>query len=275
MSGAVLSREYKKTISGIGLRRGVRHAALSLVGQFAQFSEGPFLRCLYCHHVFEDQRARFGRLIRRLSRHGTFIDTDALLNLLKGTQPLNGRYFHLSFDDGLKNTFYNAAQVLAEIGVPATFFVPTAFVGTKASEAEYYSQEVLNYNEPLKFMTWNEVRQLEAHGFDVGAHTRHHVRLAEVEDSDRLDQEIRGAKKDVEEALGRSCDIMSWPFGTREDIHRPSRRLFREAGYQAVFGAFRGGISPGETNPYQIPRHHFEVEWPWSHVRVFASGHFE
>jgi len=46
-----------------------------------------------------------------------------------GELPSTGRFFFLSFDDGLRATAEVAVPMLLELGIPATFFINTAFVG--------------------------------------------------------------------------------------------------------------------------------------------------
>ena len=65
---------------------------------------------------------------------------------------------------------------------------------------------------------------------------------------------------------------MSWPFGTWADIDDEGLKAIEAAGYEMCFSAVRGKVEPGRTSVLTVPRHHFEPEWPWPHVRYFASG---
>ena len=46
----------------------------------------------------------------------------------------------------------------------------------------------------------------------------------------------------------------------------------RAAGYEALFRAYRGDVSPARIDRWSIPRNHFEPYWPLAHVRYFARG---
>jgi peptidoglycan/xylan/chitin deacetylase (PgdA/CDA1 family) len=48
-----------------------------------------------------------------------------------GELPSAGKFFFLSFDDGLKETVKTALPVLMELGIPASFFINTDFVGNR------------------------------------------------------------------------------------------------------------------------------------------------
>ena len=58
-------------------------------------------------------------------------------------------------------------------------------------------------------------------------------------------------------------------------INEKALKFIDEAGYKACFGAFRGSLMKGKTNFLKLPRHHFEVEWPLSHIKYFAMGNME
>jgi peptidoglycan/xylan/chitin deacetylase (PgdA/CDA1 family) len=210
-----------------------------------------------------------------LQARGEFVDTSTCIDIICGDRELDGNYFHLSFDDGLRNNFTNAAPVLQDLDIPATFFVPSSLIGCDDSTAKYYSREVMNYDAPIRFMDWGQLEELVDQGFDIGSHTRHHARLSDLDDPDELRDEIRGSKNEIENTLGVSCKTISWPYGTRDDVNASALKACERAGYEVVFGAFRGTVAPGNADRLQVPRHQFEVQWPWPHVRFFAAGHLE
>ena len=72
--------------------------------------------------------------------------------------------------------------------------------------------------------------------------------------------------------LGVECKYISWPYGRITDVDKASLGMMKNAGYQACFGAFRGSVIPKATDMFSIPRSHFEVHWPISHVKYFARG---
>lgn len=232
------------------------------------------MNCLYCHYVFEDQRARFDELITQpqLKRIGSFVDADTCVDMLEGRVDIDGRYFHLSFDDGFRNVFTNAIPILGEHGVPATIFVPTDLLGADWDRTRHYCLETTRYRGVIEMMTWEDLKEIQSHGFEVGSHTRNHRRFVDISSTpDVLRDEILGSKQDIEEHLQTECRYISWPYGTVNDADEASLDMARKAGYRAVFGAFRGSVIPGRTDVYSVPRHHFEVQWPLSHVMYFAG----
>ena len=236
----------------------------------------PSLRVLYCRYVFDDQRREFEAVVRYLQGIGEFIGVADVLEVLGGKRPVEHNLFHLSFDDGFKNVVTNALPVLCEHGVPATFFVPTAMISASAEQIEKYCRATTNYPSVIEIATWDDLAKACAAGLEIGLHTRTHARFSEVSTSRAaIEDEIFGSKADLERQLGRECKYISWPYGRITDADGQSLRAVQEAGYRACFGAFRGRVIPKITDRFRIPRHHFEVEWPLSHVKCFAHGAME
>jgi peptidoglycan/xylan/chitin deacetylase (PgdA/CDA1 family) len=70
----------------------------------------------------------FARLLAALKDRGTPVSMDAVVDRRRDGRPLPKRAFAVTFDDGFENNLTVAAPVLADLGVPATFYVTTDFV---------------------------------------------------------------------------------------------------------------------------------------------------
>jgi peptidoglycan/xylan/chitin deacetylase (PgdA/CDA1 family) len=218
----------------------------------------------------------FESILRRLQALGDFIDSDALLCMLVGDRPIDGRYFHLSFDDGFRNNLTNALPILRKLSIPAIFFVPSAIVGADYDCVRDYCLNVTHYRAVIEMMGWDDLKAILDAGYEVGSHTRTHARFSVISgDESRLEDEIVGSKHDLEKALRYECRFISWPYGQVRDADATSVAFTRRAGYDACFGAFRGKVMPRVTDRFRIPRHHFEPQWPLSHVQFFARGNME
>jgi peptidoglycan/xylan/chitin deacetylase (PgdA/CDA1 family) len=248
----------------------IRSVFLSLKSRLCITRQRQGVTLLYCHYVFDDQRTRFEGLVRRLKTLGTFVDTGACLDMAEGRRRIDARYFHLSFDDGFRNIFVNAVPVLNTLSVPALFFVPTAFVDADRLLAQAYCHTI-DYRAMIEMIRWADLREMVSAGFEVGSHTRSHARLSAISNRPEiLEREIQGSKQDLEAQLGGPCRYISWPYGERRDVDTISLKMIQRAGYRGCFSAVRGSVRPGHTDVFRMPRHHFEVQWPFSHVRYFA-----
>jgi peptidoglycan/xylan/chitin deacetylase (PgdA/CDA1 family) len=212
-------------------------------------------------------------IIKNLKQLGTFVDTDTCIGMVEGRLPIDGQYFHLSFDDGFRNVFRNAIPILRELQVPAIVFVPTTFVNADYEVARRYC--LVGYAGVIEMLRWDDLRTIVSWGYEVGSHTRTHARFSDLSTSGMLEHEIRGSKSDLESHLEIHCKYISWPYGTRGDADSTSLAMARDAGYRACFGAFRGSVIQKVTSPFSIPRHHFEAQWPLSHIKYFAAGNME
>ena len=226
--------------------------------------------------MFDDQVDDFRRIIEELRKTGRFVDTATCVSMARGETPITGQNYHLSFDDGLRNVFSNALPVLRGLGVPAIVFVATSVVGVDWDTAREYCLDRTGYSEVIELATWDDLVGAVSQGFEIGSHTRTHAALSRLSAEEELESEIAGSKRDIEEHLGIPCPFLSWPYGTLGDISSGTDDVVARAGYAGMFSAVRGSIRPGSpAQPYRIPRHHFETGWPLSHIRYFASGHWE
>lgn len=258
------------------LRKAVRNAALSVSAMFNKTQDDTFLRGLYCHYVFDDQKDEFERLIIELKQNGEFVDTDTFIQMLKGEKPIDRRYYHLSFDDGFRNNYTNAYPILKKHGVPAIFFIPSSIIEADYQTVQHYCLDTTKYRDVIEMMSWSEVQDLIANGYEIGSHTKTHARFTEISANQALmEDEIIGSKKDLEKQLDIECKYISWPYGELKDADAESLEMVKRAGYIACFGAYRGSVKVDTTDIFSIPRHHFEVQWPDDHVYYFARGNRE
>lgn len=153
----------------------------------------------------------------------------------------------ITFDDGYLDNYTNAAPILREMGLPASFFIATGFIGT---------QHVPFWDEELPFrpswMTWDQVKALADMGFEIGAHTDTHVDLGKV-DAGRARSEIETSKHKLERELGRPVPHFAYPFGGREHITETTRALVPAAGFMCCVSAYGGGVTANDDT-YNLQR---------------------
>jgi peptidoglycan/xylan/chitin deacetylase (PgdA/CDA1 family) len=122
--------------------------------------------------VFDDQIADFRRICATLVTMGKFVDSDTCLSMLRGETPIDGSYYHLSFDDGFRNILNNAVPILNDFSIPATIFVPTAMVEADYETIRHYCVKTTRYAAPIEVLTWRDLAELQRTGFTIGSHTR-------------------------------------------------------------------------------------------------------
>ena len=262
----------------VGAKQNLRHIARNLYLNIAGIRKPDLTSCgtqsIYCHFVFKDQVIDFEKIILSLMKIGKFISSEQLEKNLLNREINSQPTFHLSFDDGLKNNIKYALPILEKYGIPATFFVPTNYIGASYDAAKEYCAKKTNYPRVLEMMDVSDLRLLTKLGYTIGSHTHSHERLSQINCDQKLRIEIAMSKKILEDQLGVECRYFSWPYGNMNAIDDASLQLVSNAEYKLCFGGFRGTIS-NDTNPLLLPRHHFEPNWPISHIQYFLRGNYD
>lgn len=144
----------------------------------------------------------------------------------------------LTFDDAYEGVRQYALPVLLRSGFRATVFVVSGFVGRR-------SLWDLNLRWlGGRHMGWDGVRGLARAGIEIGSHTVSHPNLVRLNAS-KLRVELVDSKRQLEDALGRAVDALSYPFGQYNDEIKAAAL---EAGYRLACGIRpRRGDPPGDV----------------------------
>lgn len=234
---------------------------------------GGWLRFPFYHHVFDDERVGFARQLDYMARHGEFIGLDDALGLLDSATPIDGRYFCLTFDDGLKNCATNGAPILLDKGAPAAIFLATHYIGT---DIEADRDLLLGFYDDgrtlIEFLDWDDCRRLAEAGMTFGSHTENHVHLSEL-DAAGVKHELARSKRTIEDRLGRECRHFCCPFGRPGINFWPERdpEIARRLGYRSFLTTRRGANRTGDS-PMAVRRDHLLAGWGDYQLRYFLAG---
>jgi peptidoglycan/xylan/chitin deacetylase (PgdA/CDA1 family) len=188
----------------------------------------------------------FERYCRFFMRHFRLISLRDLVDRMERGQELN-RHLAITFDDGYRDNFENAAPVLEKLSLPATFFVVSQWIGSDV--VPWWDREQ-GVRHP--WMSWDQVRSLHRKGFDIGAHTRHHVDLGSVTGT-QASEEICGSKIELENQLSSPVDLFAFPYGRPNNLVDENRALVQAAGFRCCCSCF-GGINDPEGDPFRLAR---------------------
>lgn len=189
----------------------------------------------------------FERQMAYLRKHYRVITVAEALQLLKSGRNCE-RAVVITFDDGYRDNFLNAMPILKKHGLPACFFVSSGIVGTD----RHFDHDLELAGRPLPVMSWEDVRQLAANGFEIGSHTVNHARLSRCSIKE-LRHELADSKAQLEQQLGSRVDFFSFPFGLRSDFSDEALTEIKRAGYSCNFSAF-GGVNPPGSDCFAIKR---------------------
>ena len=99
----------------------------------------------------------------------------------------------LTFDDGYEDFYTSAYPILKKYGFTATLYIITGKIGGD-------------------YMTWDQLRELQKAGFEIGAHTVTHPDLSKLSEVQQH-KELADSKAALEQQLGISITHLCYPSG--------------------------------------------------------------
>ena len=137
----------------------------------------------------------------------------------------------ITFDDGCETDLIAAVPVLREFGFRATFYLTAGFLGTPG------------------YLNVDQVRELDASGFEIGCHSMTHPYLSDLAEAD-MKREIMDAKLRIEQIVGHGIEHFSLPGG-RYDAR--TLEMARSAGFRTVATSLFHANS-ASTSHYKLGR---------------------
>jgi len=188
----------------------------------------------------------FERHCRFFRRYFRVVPLRAVVEKLERDQRLN-RELVITFDDGYRDNFETAAPVLEKLGLPATFFVVTQWIGT--DHVPWWDRE-RNVRHP--WMTWNQLRALHRKGFEIGAHTRTHADLGRISGVE-AQSELLGARHDLEKEIDAPAELFAYPYGGPNHLSEANREQVKAAGFRCCCACI-GGTNATGSDPFDLQR---------------------
>lgn len=164
-----------------------------------------------------------------------------LVSMRKKNRPIPEKVAIITIDDGYQTVYTKAWPVLKSYGFPFT-----VFLYVKAVDQGYKD-----------FVTWEQVREMQASGVDFQDHSYSHYHLAnwpsdmaEQDYRQRIRNDLVKGNEILSARLGRSPRYLAIPYGEYNRI------VIEEAmgvGYDAIFTQDPGSVSD-DTDIFQCPR---------------------
>lgn len=119
----------------------------------------------------------------------------------------------LTFDDAFENFEKHAAPLLVDHGLPVTLFVVT----DRAGRTNDWNGRPVPGIPTLPLLGWKALERLAASGVTLGAHSRTHPDLTQL-DAAALDDEIIGCAEQFERRLGVTPKAFAYPYGRVDNV---------------------------------------------------------
>ena len=194
------------------------------------------------HHVSDDvgedgwaytvPPADFAQQLDYLQAEGyTTITMQDFMRARKGKQELPEKPVVLTFDDGYEDNYTTLLPMLEERHMTAVVYMVTNSIGRKG------------------YLSWNQLRDMQKRGIEIGSHTANHQPLTSL-DREKQAEEMKLSKLLMEWNGLKTIYSFSYPNGAYDE---GMPELLQENEYlNAVTGD--GGINTFKTNPYLLQR---------------------
>lgn len=190
--------------------------------------------------------AEFRAFCDFFARYFRVVSLQTLLTKLRRGEDVSG-HLVITFDDGYRDNLEIAAVELERRALPACFFIATEFIGS--TRVPFWDAEL---GIESRWMSWDDVRSLNARGFEIGAHTMNHVDLGVVQGAEAV-REIVGSRQRLTRELGEETPLFSYPFGRADQMTPDNRAVVRDAGFSCCLSAYGGTVS-SQGDPFDLRR---------------------
>jgi peptidoglycan/xylan/chitin deacetylase (PgdA/CDA1 family) len=172
--------------------------------------------------------SRFAAQMAHLKEHREVVKLSQGLERLASGVPWQRDAVAVTFDDGYADVAVNAFPILEQLGIPATIFLPTAFMEGEI-EAPIRAGAATRGRRP-EAMTWADVERMRTSGLiDIGSHSHTH------RDFNNL------TAKQASEECERSRDIIAQRTGTSPEVFAYPRAVVAHDGVVAGYYRFAVG----------------------------------
>ena len=109
------------------------------------------------------------------------------------------------------------------------------------------------------------------HRIEFGAHTRTHPILSRLETDAKLDDDIAGSKRRIEEALGRPVKHFCYPNGRPEDVDDRAVECVKHAGFETAVVTSQGFNFRG-ADRFRLKRIPADPGYPDAFFEEYVAG---
>lgn len=214
-------------VASLGFTAAARAADSAVILTYYRFGEEAY-------PTTNTKMAEFDAHLKELtSGRYTVLPLLDVLSAIREGRSLPDRAVAITMDDGFASVYAQAWPKLRAAKLPFTIFVATASIDAKAKG----------------LMSWDQLRELAKQGVAIGAQTRTHPHMVEM-DAEHNRAEIEASNRRIAEEIGTAPVLFSYPFG---EASLPVMKQVKDAGYRFALGQYSGVANP-TMNDFFVPR---------------------
>ena len=212
--------------------------------------------------------ALFRRQLQYIAEGGwTVVSTSQIVDWLVAKEPLPHKAVALHFDNGWLDTATVALPILQQFGFTATCFPITdgieAASAGKAAAVRTLTEGVIE----KPFMTWTQVHQLLDAGWEIGAHTATHCKIADQHTAagdEGVIAEAEIANRTFSRHLGFAPTHFAYPSGSRSQrTDALLARYYRSLRLWHFEWPIRWTFTDSATSPHAIDCQNIDLRVPF------------
>lgn len=224
---------------------------------------------ILCYHRFAENCKSslcmpshiFDRQMKYLKENGyRVISFKELLEFLEYRKGIPNKSVIISIDDGYRSIYDIAYPVLQKYNFKATLFIYTDFINTSKNS-----------------LTWNQLREMKANGFEIGSHSIYHSDLSRPKQGEnlqaytaRIEKELQGSKRIIDKKLAQNTIHIAFPYGR---YNSKVLRVCERSGYRIGVSVKRGS-NPFFADPLALKRHQVlkqDIQSFFSRLKTFQK----
>lgn len=229
----------------------------------------PVTKILAFHDVPDYMVTDFRSKIEVLKEQANIISLDDFFSGKISWRKIN---IVITFDDGYRSWLDRVHPILRDLGVTATFFVSSGFVGrSEVEETNFLRNNLKSSRRSTGCLGFDGPRKLAEGGFTIGGHTSNHANLADFCDINELRSEIQKDKSELERMTGVKVNYFAYPFGFHRNADIDLQQVLQDCGYLGAV-TIEPGFNRARTNRFLLRRDLVDASLPLSVFKARFLG---